>query len=32
MEKSEFTDHAVLCQDQEILATLDKSRGGKLRP
>jgi hypothetical protein len=29
MEKSEFTDHAGMCGDAEILASLDKSRGGK---
>jgi hypothetical protein len=29
MEKSEFTDHAGMCNDAEILASLDKSRGGK---
>jgi hypothetical protein len=32
MEKSEFTDHAGMCSDGEILASLDKSRGGKLLP
>jgi hypothetical protein len=29
MEKSEFTDHAGMCGDDVILASLDKSRGGK---
>jgi hypothetical protein len=30
MEKSEFTDHAGMCSDAEILASLDKNRGEKI--
>jgi hypothetical protein len=30
MEKSEFTDHAGMCSDADILSSLDKARGGKL--
>jgi hypothetical protein len=29
MDKSEFTDHAGMCHDAAIMASLDKSRGGK---
>jgi hypothetical protein len=31
MEKSEFTDHAGMCSDPDILASLDKARGGKYK-
>lgn len=29
VDKTEFTDHAGLKQDQEILQSLDKQRNGK---
>lgn len=31
MEKSEFTDHAGMCHDADIIASLDKGRGGKFK-